>query len=78
MAEKILKAPKTVADVQAQAASAIESMRDFATKMEVPEAARDVFAKTTQTLKDKSAEAQAALNTAATSYEKIATTLVGS
>lgn len=78
MAEKIAKTPKTVADVQAQAASVLESVRDFATKMEVPEAAREAFAKTAQTLKDKAVEAQATLNTATNSYEKIAGKLLDS
>lgn len=78
MAEKTVKTPKTVADVQAQAASVLESVRDFATKMEVPEAAREAFAKSAQTLKEKAAEAQATLNTATNSYEKIAGTLVDS
>lgn len=76
MAEKIVKTPKIVADVQAQTASALDSMREFAFKADVPEAARDIVVKTVQTLKDKSAEAQATLNTANNSFEKIASAFV--
>ena len=78
MAEKIVKTPKTVADVQANAEAMVNTFRDFAAKLEVPEAARDAVAKTTQTLKDKSAEAHTMLNTATSSYEKIAAALIGS
>lgn len=78
MAEKIVKAPKIVADAQAQAASAFDSIREFAFKADMPEAARDVAAKTVQTLKEKAVEAQATLNTATASYEKIAAAFVES